>query len=101
MPDEHRTNRARSGAFGAAALAFVAICGVYAQRVEGPSSQAGAAQAGAPNGVPLDLGPSESFKGVPWIGQAPVTITVDELMDRESRATPISPRRSEQRAYTL
>ena len=85
MGHDRRVSRLRYRFLGVAALALLAISVVAAQRA-GDRSTSGTAQAGtALNAVP-NLGPNESFKGVPWTGQPGVTVTVAELMAREANA---------------
>jgi hypothetical protein len=85
MGHDRRVSRLRYRFLGVAALALLAISVVAAQR-PGDRSTSGTAQAGAAlNAVP-NLGPNESFKGVPWTGQPGVTVTVAELMAREANA---------------
>src|SRR5260221_2511337 len=57
------------------------------------------------NGVPASLGPGDYFAGTPWTGQAPVTVTVAELMARDAAMPPVSgaprERRSEQAEHAF
>ena len=73
--------------FLTAATALFAVAAITAQQSDAPSRQRSSSSLGS---VPATLGPDQVFVGTPWIGSAPVTVTVAELMAREAAAPPIS-----------
>src|SRR5260221_4902965 len=77
-------------------LAAISLTAQPAGRPRQPSSL---------NSVPATLGPGDYFAGRPWTGQAPVTVTVAELMARDAATPPVSgpprERRAEQAEHTF
>src|SRR5213596_1113579 len=76
--------------FGRRFLFIAAAALLTASAITAQQQDAGSRQPSSLNAEPTILGPGDYFAGTPWIGQAPVTVTVAELMEREANAAPIS-----------